>query len=282
MTITPSLFLAGRYELTLDRPLVMGIVNITPDSFSDGGLYASVEAAVAHARQLVAEGADLLDLGGESTRPGAPPVSFEDECRRILPLIEALREIGVPLSIDTYKPDVMQAALDAGVDILNDICGFGSDAAVQVAAQHARCGLVAMHMLGEPRTMQAAEPVYQDVVGEVGDWLMRRARVLEDAGVMRQRILLDPGLGFGKTVAHNYTLLAHVAELTELGYPVLIGASRKSMIGQITGRPAQQRLGGSIAAALAAATRGAAVLRVHDVADTCDALAVWQTTESHS
>lgn len=273
-------FLAGRYELELNRPLIMGIINITPDSFSDGGQHASLDAALAHARQLIAEGADILDLGGESTRPGAPPVTLETECQRVLPLIEGLRNLNVPLSIDSYKPEVMRAALDAGADMLNDIRGFTDAAAIAVAASHVRCGLIAMHMLGEPRTMQTAEPVYGDVVGEVSAWLAARARALEAAGVERRRIMLDPGLGFGKTVTHNYTLLARLPELRACGYPLLVGASRKSMIGAVTGQPVDHRLAGSVAAALAAATRGAAVLRVHDVAATRDALRVWQTTAS--
>lgn len=274
-----SRFVCGRFELNIDRPLVMGIVNITPDSFSDGGQHDRADAAIAHARELVQQGADLLDIGGESTRPGAPPVAATEECARVLPVIEGLRDLDVPLSIDTLKPEVMQAALDAGADILNDISGFRSPLAREVAARHPRCGVITMHMQGTPQTMQEA-PVYQDVVSEVKEFLVHSARSLESAGVARDRIMLDPGFGFGKTVEHNYTLLAHLQALTAQGLPVLVGVSRKSMLGAITGKPVNDRLAASIAAALAAAQRGAAVLRVHDVGPTVDALAIWRTVET--
>jgi len=277
-----DVLVCGRFELKLDQPLIMGIVNVTPDSFSDGGQHDTLDTAIAHARQLIAEGAHILDIGGESTRPGAPSVSVQDEANRVLPLIEALRDADIPLSVDTYKPQVMKAALDAGADMLNDICGFVSEAALQVAAADKRCGLCVMHMLGEPQTMQAAEPQYRDVVGDVKDFLLEQSRRLAAAGVTRERIVLDPGLGFGKTTQHNYTLLARMQAIGALGYPVLIGLSRKSMIGAVTGKPVEQRVAGSVAGALAAAARGAAILRVHDVAQTADALAVWRMVESFS
>lgn len=275
-----DLLVCGRFELKLTQPLIMGIVNVTPDSFSDGGRHDSLDAAIAHARRLIAEGAHILDIGGESTRPGAPKISVQEEANRVLPLIEALRDADIPLSVDTYKPEIMRAALDAGADMLNDICGFASEAALQVAADDRRCGLCVMHMLGEPQTMQAVEPHYEDVVGEVRDFLLGQCRRLAAAGVARERIVLDPGLGFGKTTEHNYTLLARMRNLGAVGYPVLIGLSRKTMIGAVTGKPVDQRVAGSVAGALAAAARGAAILRVHDVAQTADALAVWQAVES--
>lgn len=256
----------------------MGIVNVTPDSFSDGGHHATTDAAIAHARELIAQGAQILDIGGESTRPGAPPVTADEEIARVLPLIEALRDSGIPLSVDSYKPSVMQAALDAGADMLNDIRGFASDAALAVAAGHKRCAVCVMHMKGEPTTMQQGEKHYDNVVAEVSDFLLERARALEAAGVGRERILLDPGLGFGKTVEHNYTLLARLAAIGGRRYPLLVGLSRKSMIGAITGKPVDQRLAGSLAGALAAVARGAAIVRVHDVGETVDALDVWQAT----
>jgi len=251
----------------------MGIVNVTPDSFSDGGEHFVPEAAVAHALRLVEEGADILDIGGESTRPGAAAVPAADELHRILPVIEALRDCGVPLSIDTCKPEVMLAALQSGADMINDIRGFGSESSVK-AVTLSDCAVCLMHMQGEPRTMQH-HPSYVDVVREVRDYLKAGARRLLDAGVSADRIVLDPGFGFGKTVAHNYTLLRELAAVAEPGYACLVGISRKSMIGAVTGRPAGQRLGGSIAAALAAVTRGAHIVRVHDVAETVSALKVW-------
>jgi len=271
-------FLCGRFEFDLERPLVMGIVNVTPDSFSDGGQHDDTDSAVAHARQLIAEGAQILDLGGESTRPGADPVSVADELARLLPVVEALRDCGVPLSIDTFKPEVMRAVLDAGADMINDIYGFRQPGAVEAVA-HSRCGLCVMHMKGEPRTMQAAPPEYTDLIGEIGLFLGARAHKLRAAWIDPRRIVLDPGFGFGKTGDQNFQLLRRLSSLRSAGYPLLIGLSRKTMIGQATGRPVDDRLPGSIAAALACVARGASIVRVHDVAATVDALKVWHAAE---
>jgi len=255
----------------------MGIVNCTPDSFSDAGEHPDADAAIAHARQLVAEGAHILDLGGESTRPGADPVPADEELRRLLPVIEAMRDCGVPVSVDTFKPEVMRAVLDAGADMINDIYGFRQPGAIEAVAQ-SRCGLCVMHMKGEPRTMQTA-PEYTDLIGEIGVFLGSRAQRLRAAWVDPKRIVLDPGFGFGKTQAQNFELLRRLPSLRASGYPLLIGVSRKSMIGAATGRPVEERLAGSIAAALASVARGAAIVRVHDVAATVDALKVWQAAE---
>lgn len=271
-------FLCGRFEFDLERPLVMGIVNVTPDSFSDGGQHDDTDSAMAHARQLIEEGAQILDLGGESTRPGADPVSVADELSRLLPVIEALRDCGVPLSIDTFKPEVMRATLDAGADMINDIYGFRQPGAIEAVAQ-SRCGLCVMHMKGEPRTMQAAPPEYTDLIGEIGLFLGSRAQKLRAAWVDPRRIVLDPGFGFGKTADQNFQLLRRLSSLRSIGYPLLIGLSRKNMIGQATGRPVGDRLSGSIAAALACVSRGASIVRVHDVAATVDALKVWHAAE---
>mgnify|MGYP001327140483 FL=1 len=270
-------WLCGRFELGLERPLLMGIVNVTPDSFSDGNQYIQTDAAIAHAQQLVAEGADILDIGGESTRPGAEPVSVQEELRRLLPVIEALRELNIPLSVDTFKPEVMRAVLDAGADIINDIAGFRDPASVAAVADSS-CGLCVMHMQGEPKTMQK-QPHYDDLYAEVRQFLLQRVQALRGAGVVPKRIMLDPGLGFGKTVAHNYSLLRDLAAIQIESYPWLIGLSRKSMIGHVVNRPPQQRLAGSLAGMLAAVARGAAVVRVHDVAESADALRVWQAVE---
>ncbi|MBO9356940.1 dihydropteroate synthase [Bordetella petrii] len=270
-------FLCGRFEFDLERPLVMGIVNITPDSFSDGGQHADTDAAVRHARRLVDEGAHILDLGGESTRPGAAPVSAQDELARLLPVIEALRDCGVPLSIDTFKPDVMRAVLDAGADMINDIYGFRQPGAIEAVAP-SRCGVCVMHMKGEPGTMQQA-PEYADLLGEISVFLGARAQRLRAAWVDPRRIVLDPGFGFGKTADHNYQLLRRLASLRVSSYPLLTGLSRKSMIGDATGKPVSERLAGSIAGALACVARGASIVRVHDVAATIDALKVWQAAE---
>ncbi|MEN1925612.1 dihydropteroate synthase [Luteimonas qiangzhengi] len=276
---TPTLDCAGR-PLALDRPRVMGIVNITPDSFSDGGAHFDVEAAVAHGLALVAEGADILDIGGESTRPGADAVPLEEELRRTVPVIERLAsETRVPLSIDTFKPEVMRAAVAAGAGMINDICGLRSEGALEAAAELG-VPVVLMHMLGEPRSMQDA-PSYDDVVGEVHRFLAERIFAAEVAGIPRSRIVADPGFGFGKTTAHNMTLLAQLERFGELGVPVLAGLSRKRSIGEITGRDMpQQRVYGSVAAHLLAAQRGAKILRVHDVAATVDALRVWEAVDA--
>ena len=268
----------GRFELTFERPLVMGILNVTPDSFSDGSLHFSTDAAVDHARQMVSEGADIIDIGAESTRPGAEPVDAQQELARLLPVIEALKPLNVPLSIDTFKPEVMQCVIDAGADMINDIFGFRWPGAVQAVAK-SRCGLCVMHMQGEPRTMQTA-PTYDDVVREVREFLKGRVDELLAGGVSRQQILLDPGFGFGKTAAHNYQLLRQLHDLQFENYPWLVALSRKSMIGHVTGRVASERQGGSIAGALAGIARGAAMVRVHDVALTVDAIKVWQATEN--
>ena len=267
----------GRFELTLDRPLLMAIVNLTPDSFSDGGRLRDPKAAIDAALDMVRQGADILDLGAESTRPGAAAVPPAEELHRLLPVIEGLSACGVPLSVDTRKPEVMREVLAAGADMINDIAGFATPAAVEAVAG-SRCGLCLMHMQGEPGTMQQA-PAYGDVVGEVQDWLRERVLGLEAAGVQAARIVLDPGIGFGKTVEHNLQLLEALDELAVLGQPVLVGVSRKSFIGALTGRPIDRRLAGSVAAALAAVSRGAKIVRVHDVPETRDALRVWQAIE---
>lgn len=264
----------GRYALPLKRPLVMGILNITPDSFSDGQQYLQPEAAILQAQCLIDEGADIIDIGAESTRPGAQTLSASDEVKRLMPVIEALLDCGLPLSVDTFKPSTMQHVLDAGVDIINDIYGFRQPGAVDVVAGY-NCGLCVMHMQGEPRTMQEA-PHYNDVVADVRHFLYQRTQELQQSGVVPNRIVLDPGFGFGKTAAHNYELLKNFKQLHFEHYPWLVALSRKSMIGHITGREPAQRLGGSIAGALAGVVGGAKVLRVHDVAATVDAVKVWQ------
>lgn len=264
----------GRFELQRDRPLIMGIVNLTPDSFSGDGVAADTARAVAHARRLIDEGADLLDIGAESSRPGATPVSGPEEIARLVPVLKALATCGVPLSVDTYKPAVMAAALAQGADMINDITGFRDPEAVKLVAASA-CGVTVMHMQGMPLTMQQA-PVYADVVAEVSGFLAQRLAVLERAGVSRDRVVLDPGFGFGKTLEHNLALFRHLDRLAAQGCPVLVGVSRKSMLGALTGRPVEQRLPASVAAAVLAAERGAAIIRVHDVAATKDALAIWR------
>lgn len=271
---TPQLDCAGRM-LRLDRPRVVGIVNVTPDSFSDGGEHASVEAAVAHGLRLVGEGADALDVGGESTRPGADAVTLEEELRRVIPVIERLaRESTVPISIDTSKPEVMQAAVQAGAGMINDVYALRRDGALEAAAELG-VPVVLMHMQGEPRSMQAA-PHYDDVVAEVHRFLAERIFAAEMAGISKKRLVIDPGFGFGKTVEHNLGLLAQLQHFTQLGVPVLAGLSRKKTIGDLTGRNApHDRAHGSVAAALIAAQRGAMLLRVHDVSATVDALKVW-------
>ncbi|QKO21430.1 dihydropteroate synthase [Rhodoferax sp. BAB1] len=276
-----------RYAIDLSRPQVMGIVNITPDSFSDGGRHASTHAALLHCEQLLKDGADILDLGGESTRPGAVQVPRDEELARLLPVLREAVKLGVPLSIDTYKPRVMQAALDLGADIVNDIWALRwSDAADpldgrQVVTQHPNCGVCLMHMHGEPRTMQIS-PMDGDVLPAVQAFLQEAAQALQSLGVARERIVLDPGIGFGKTVAQNFSLLARQGELLAAGYPLLAGWSRKSSLGAVAGLPPgsttppgqHERLAPSVAAALLAVERGAAIVRVHDVRETVQALQV--------
>ena len=270
----PQLDCAGRI-LRLDRPQVMGIVNVTPDSFSDGGAHDTTEAAVAHALKLVQEGADLLDIGGESTRPGADEVALEEELRRVIPVIERLAaQVAVPISVDTSKPGVMRAAVQAGASMINDVYGLRRDGALDTAATLG-VPVVLMHMQGEPRSMQAAAQ-YDDVVGEVHRFLAERIFAAEMAGIAKKHIVIDPGFGFGKDTPHNLQLLAQLDRFVELGVPVLAGLSRKRSIGQLTGRNAPaDRVAGSVAAHLIAVQRGAAIVRVHDVAATVDALKIW-------
>jgi dihydropteroate synthase len=270
----PQLDCAGRI-LKLDRARVMGIVNVTPDSFSDGGAHDTLEAAVAHGLRLAEEGADILDIGGESTRPGAEEVSLEEELRRVIPVIERLaKETALPISIDTSKPEVMRAAVQAGAGMINDVFALRRDGALEAAASLG-VPVVLMHMQGEPRSMQAA-PQYDDVVGEVHRFLAERIFAAEMAGIAKKHIVVDPGFGFGKDTAHNLQLLAQLDRFVELGVPVLAGLSRKRSIGQLTGRDiASERVSGSVAAHLIAVQRGARLVRVHDVAATVDALKVW-------
>ncbi|MEO5629548.1 MAG: dihydropteroate synthase [Thermomonas sp.] len=270
----PQLDCSGRI-FKLDRPRVMGIVNATPDSFSDGGENADVEAAVTHGLRLAGEGADILDIGGESTRPGATEVSIKEELRRTIPVIERLaRETSLPISIDTSKPEVMRAAVAAGAGMINDVYALRRDGALDAAAELG-VPVVLMHMMGEPHSMQDA-PDYNDVVGEVHRFLAERIFAAEMAGIDKKRIVIDPGFGFGKTLQHNLQLLAQLQRFTELGVPVLAGLSRKGSIGALTGHEnPQDRIHGSLAAHLIAAQRGAMLLRVHDVAATVDALKVW-------
>jgi dihydropteroate synthase len=269
----------GRFTLTFERPLIMGILNVTPDSFSDGGRFVARDAALVQAEAMIRDGADIIDIGGESTRPGAPPVPLAEELERVIPVIEALRSAGVPLSVDTYKPDVMRAAVSAGADMVNDIWGFRREGAID-AVKDSVCGLCVMHMLGEPETMQKHEPVYRDVVAEVREFFDERVRTLTKTGISQNRICLDPGFGFGKSVTvHNYDLLARLASTkpANLNVPLLAGMSRKSMLGAVTGRTQpSERIAASVAAAICAAERGASIIRVHDVASTADALKVWQ------
>lgn len=271
---TPQLDCAGR-TLKLDRPNVIGIVNVTPDSFSDGGEHATTEVAIAHGLKLAEEGADALDVGGESTRPGAGDVSAGEELRRVIPVIERLaRETALPVSVDTSKPEVMRAAVEAGAGMINDVYALRRDGTLDAAAALG-VPVVLVHMQGEPRSMQDA-PDYDDVVGDVHRFLAERIFAAEMAGIPKKRIVVDPGFGFGKTAAHNLALLAQLERFTELGVPVLAGLSRKRTIGELTGRDApRDRVHGSVAAALIAAQRGAKLLRVHDVAATVDALKVW-------
>ena len=267
-----------RFRIDLNQPKVMGIVNVTPDSFSDGGLHATTRAALTHGEQLLKEGANILDIGGESTRPGAPAVSLEDELARVLPVVREAVRWNVPISVDTYKAGVMQAVLDAGADIINDVWALRQAGAQQVVAQHASCGVCLMHMHGEPQTMQAL-PMQGSSIQPVAEFLMAQAQALQAMGVSRERIALDPGVGFGKTVAQNFELLAHQSQLLTLSYPLLVGWSRKSSLGAVTGCGIGERMVPSVAAAVLAVERGARMVRVHDVAQTVQALKVWQAAQ---
>ena len=265
----------SRFLLQLDKPQVMGIVNVTPDSFSDGGRHAGVSQAMAHAELLLEQGAHILDIGGESTRPGSPAVSLEDELARVLPVLREAVKLNVPISIDTYKPEVMAASLDLGADIINDIWALRQPGAFEVVSRHASCGVCLMHMHKTPQDMHL-EHMQGNAVAQVRDFLLQVTQPLLDAGVARSRIAWDYGIGFGKSVVQNFALLAHQGELLGLDFPLLAGWSRKGSLGQVTGLPVDQRMVPSVAAALLAVERGAKIVRVHDVKDTVAALAVWQ------
>jgi dihydropteroate synthase len=270
------LWQTSRHTIDLSRPRVMGIVNVTPDSFSDGGLFAAPGAARAHCERLVQEGADILDIGGESTRPGARAPGVQEELDRVLPALEHACTLGVPVSVDTSKAELMRAALALGADIVNDVRALRRPGALQAVADHAACGVCLMHMRGDDPAVMQQSPVYDDVVGDVRSFLGERLQAVECAGVAKTRVVLDPGIGFGKTLEHNWALMRGQAALLSLGQPLLVGWSRKSTLGSLTGRTASDRLAASIAAALAAVQRGAHIVRVHDVAATVDALAVWR------
>lgn len=271
--------LSGRLRLRGDRPLVMGVLNVTPDSFYDGGRFQDRDVALRHAEAMIAAGADLLDVGGESTRPGAEPTPLQAEMDRVLPVVEALvAEFPLPVSVDTSKPELMRAAAAAGAAMINDVLALRAAGALETAAE---LGLTVclMHMQGEPRSMQR-NPVYADVVREVRDFLAGRIDAATAAGLPKERLLVDPGFGFGKSLEHNLRLLAELPALQSLGCPVLVGLSRKSLLGMLLDRPVEERLAGSLALALLAAQRGAAVLRVHDVAETLDVLRVLAAVEN--
>ncbi len=263
---------AGKFLLELDRPLIMGIVNVTPDSFSDGGKFLARDAAIAHGRRLIDDGADIIDIGGESTRPGATAASLQEEMDRVMPVLDALIGDGIPISIDTQKPEVMAAAIKLGAAMVNDVNALQAQDALAVCAA-AGVAVCLMHRQGTPVTMQHA-PVYADVVAEIKDFLSGRANACLAAGVAHDRIVIDPGFGFGKAVEHNFRLLRDLRALTDLGFPVLAGFSRKASLGIVTGRGADDRLAASIAAAIICAQNGATILRVHDVRETLDAIKI--------
>jgi dihydropteroate synthase len=283
----PATWRCGRFLFDFSkrqRPLVMGILNVTPDSFSDGGKFRTVGDTITQAELMIDHGVDIIDIGGESTRPGAEPVSLQEELDRVLPVIDALKDCGVALSIDTYKAETMRQALRAGVDCVNDIWALRQKGAVEAVLEHDKeasgkqCGLVLMHMQRDPQTMQF-DPEYQDVVAEVIAFLQERAILLEDQGITANRIAIDPGFGFGKSLEHNLKMLAHFDQFSHLGYPVLAGISRKSMLGKLTGRDTHERVAPSIAAAIMAADRGARIIRVHDVQETVDSLKLWEAIQ---
>ena len=277
----PTTWRCGRFLFDFakrNRPIVMGILNATPDSFSDGGKFRSPKDAIAQAERMLADGVDLIDIGGESTRPGAEPVGLQEELDRVLPVIAALKDCGVPLSIDTYKSETMRQALNAGVDCVNDIWALRQTGAVDAVLESQNCGIVLMHMQRDPLTMQF-NPEYMNVIAEVKQFLKDQADLLISSGIASNRIAIDPGFGFGKSLEHNLNMLTNFAEFSSLGFPVLAGISRKSMIGKITGKDTNDRVAPSIAAAIMAADRGAAIVRVHDVAETVDALKLWEAIQ---
>jgi dihydropteroate synthase len=277
----PTTWRCGRFLFDFakrNRPIVMGILNATPDSFSDGGKFRSPKDAIAQAERMLADGVDLIDIGGESTRPGAEPVGLQEELDRVLPVIEALKDCGVPLSIDTYKSETMRHALNAGVDCVNDIWALRQTGAVDAVLESQNCGIVLMHMQRDPLTMQF-NPEYINVIAEVKQFLKDQADLLISSGIANDRIAIDPGFGFGKSLEHNLNMLTNFSEFSSLGLPVLAGISRKSMIGKVTGKDTNDRVAPSIAAAIMAADRGAAIVRVHDVAETVDALKLWEAIQ---
>jgi dihydropteroate synthase len=278
----PTTWRCGRFLFDFasrNRPIVMGILNATPDSFSDGGKYRTVKDALAQAELMISQGVELIDVGGESTRPGAEPVSLQEELDRVLPVIEGLKDCGVPLSIDTYKAETMRQALRAGVHCVNDIWALRQEGAVNAVLESPNCGIVLMHMQRDPVTMQF-HPKYRDVLAEVKQFLSERADLLKAQGVEHERIAIDPGFGFGKSLEHNLKMLSNFQSFEELGYPVLAGISRKSMIGKITGKDTNERVAPSVAAAIMAADRGAKIVRVHDVPETVDALKLWEAVNT--
>ena len=278
----PTTWRCGRFLFDFSkrkRPVVMGILNATPDSFSDGGKFQTPKDAIAQAELMIANGVDLIDIGGESTRPGAQPIELQEELDRVLPVIEALKDCGVPLSIDTYKAETMRQALRAGVDCVNDIWALRQEGAVDAVLESADCGIVLMHMQRDPQTMQF-NPEYHDVIAQVMQFLKERADLLKAKGVEGNRIAIDPGFGFGKSLEHNLTMLKHFHQFSQLGYAVLAGISRKSMLGKITGKDTHERVAPSVAAAIMAADRGARIVRVHDVPETVDALKLWEAIDA--
>jgi len=280
-TNLPATWRCGRFLFDFSkrkRPLVMGILNATPDSFSDGGKFRTATDAIAQAELMIKSGADIIDIGGESTRPGATPVALQEELDRVLPVIEALKHCGVALSIDTYKAETMRQALRAGVDCVNDIWALRQEGAINSVLESSDCGIVLMHMQRDPVTMQF-NPEYKDVVTEVIAFLQERTDSLMDAGIDKDRIAIDPGFGFGKGLEHNLQMLAHFDLFSILNYPVLAGISRKSMLGKVTGKETNERVAASIAAAVMAADRGAKIVRAHDVSETVDALKLWEAIQ---
>ena len=277
----PTTWRCGRFLFDFSkrkRPLVMGILNATPDSFSDGGMFRTAKNALAQAELMIACGVDLIDIGGESTRPGAEPVALQEELDRVLPVIEGLKDCGIPLSIDTYKAETMRQALAAGVDCVNDIWALRQEGAVNAVLESKNCGIVLMHMQRDPLTMQF-NPDYMNVIEEVRHFLKERADLLIESGIEFDRIAIDPGFGFGKSLEHNLSMLANFSQFSSLGFPVLAGISRKSMLGKVTGKETNDRVSASVAAAVMAADRGAKIVRVHDVPETIDALKLWEAIQ---